>query len=240
MNTVGFCVSLHGLACQLVESLLSSEKVSVTDLQRLSGKCMSLSLAVARARLYTNEINTAVSRALKSSRARPVLIIEPLRQEMEHWLFLKSWPGLLPWRSEIHNQFVLHMDVSSFAWGRVFGQSGIPMVASDYWPNDVLAFAITVKEAIALPNALESFKLSIKDTSVNVYVDSLALLHSWNGQSAKSHGLAEALKSIFKTTLECNCVLRPSRSLTMSDSSLSKRCWDKIQDAFGGEKYPKE
>ena len=65
---------------------------------------------------------------------------------------------------------------------------------------------------------------------------------------AKSHGLAEALKSIFKTTLECNCLLglfyvpssfnvadELSRSLTMSDSSLSKRCWDTIQDAFGGE-----
>ena len=98
------------------------------------------------------------------------------------------------------------------------------MVRSDYWPNDVLASPITVKEAIALSNALESFKLSIKDSRVDVYVDSLALFHSWNGQSAKSHGLAEALKSIFKTTLECNCVLRPSRSLTMSDSSLSKRC----------------
>ena len=180
----------------------------------------------------------AVSRASKSS--RPVLITEPLRQEMERWLFLKSWPGFLPWRSEIHNQFVLYTDASSFAWGSVFEPSGIPVVASDYWPNDVLAFDITVKEALALSNALKSFKLSIRDSRVDLYVDSLALFHSWNGQSAESHGLAEALKSIFKTTLECNCVLRlfyvpsssnladkPSRSLTMSDSSLPKRCWDK-------------
>ena len=99
------------------------------------------------ARLYTNEINMALSRASKSS--RPVLITEPLRQEMEHWLFLKSWPGFLPWRSEIHNQFVLYTDASSFAWGSVFEPSGIPVVASDYWPNDVLAFDITVKEALA-------------------------------------------------------------------------------------------
>lgn len=58
--------------------------------------------------------------------------------------------------------------MSSFAWGRVFEQSGIPVVASDYWSNDVLAFDITVKEAIALSNALESFKLSIKDCRVDV------------------------------------------------------------------------
>ena len=194
-----------GLLVSLWESLLSPKKESLTDLQRLSEKCMSLSLAVAGARLYTNEINTAVSRASKSSRAHPTLINEPLRQEIEHWLFLKSWSGLLPWRSGIHNQFVLHTNVSFFAWGRVFKQSGIPVVRSDYWPNDVLASPITVKEAIALSNSLESFKLSIKDSRVDVYVDSLA------------QGLAEALKSIFKTTLECNCVLRPSRSLTMSE-----------------------
>ena len=120
---------------RLLESLLSSEKVSLTDFERLSGKSMSMSLAVPGARLYTNEINMAVSRASKSS--RPVLITEPLRQEMEHWLFLKSWPGFLPWRSEIHNQFALYTDASSFAWGSVFEPSGIPVVASDYWPNDV-------------------------------------------------------------------------------------------------------
>lgn len=44
------------------------------------------------------------------------------------------------------------------------------MVASDYWSNDVLAFDITVKEAIALSNALESFKLSIKDSRVDVHL----------------------------------------------------------------------
>ena len=122
---VGFSLvtqSLLGESCRLLcitpraclsacGNLLSPKKVSLTDLQRLSGKCMSLSLAVAGARLYTNEINTAVSRASKSSRAHPTLIIEPLRQEIEHWLFLKSWSGLLPWRSGIHNQFVLHTDV---------------------------------------------------------------------------------------------------------------------------------
>ena len=62
---------------RLLELLLSSEKVSLMDLQKLSGKCMSMSLAVPGARLYTNEINMAVSRASKSS--RPILITGPLR-----------------------------------------------------------------------------------------------------------------------------------------------------------------
>lgn len=59
--------------------------MSLMDLQRLLGKCMSMSLAIPGARLYTNEIITAVSRASKSS--HPVLITEPLRQEIEHCYF---------------------------------------------------------------------------------------------------------------------------------------------------------
>ena len=81
-------------------------------------------------------------------------------------------------------------------------------MVSDYWPGDVLAFDITVKDVLALSNKLESFKLSIKDSRVDVHVGSLALFHPWNGQSAKSNGLVETLKSIFNKTLECNCVLR--------------------------------
>ena len=46
-------------------------------------------LAVPGARLYTNEINLALSHAVRSS--RPVKLSGPLRQELEHWLFLETW-----------------------------------------------------------------------------------------------------------------------------------------------------
>ena len=47
----------------LVEAILNSSHVSLTDLQRLAGKCISMSMAVPGARLFTNEINLAISRA---------------------------------------------------------------------------------------------------------------------------------------------------------------------------------
>lgn len=47
----------------LIEAILNSSQVSLSDLQNLSGKCISTSLAIPGARLFTNEINTA-SRAL--------------------------------------------------------------------------------------------------------------------------------------------------------------------------------
>ena len=78
----------------LVEAILNSSHVSITDLQRLAGKCISMSMAVPGARLFTNEINLAISRASRSS--RPLPLSGPLRREIEHWLFLKSWSGFLP------------------------------------------------------------------------------------------------------------------------------------------------
>lgn len=229
----------------LLEAVLSSTQVSLTDLQRLSGKCTSMSLAVPGARLYTNEINMAISRASRSS--RPVPLTKALREEVQHWLFIKSWSGFLPWRSEIHHQFLLYSDASSFAWGSVLEPAGIPLVASDYWPEEILSSDIAVKEALVLSNALKSFMASIMNSRVDVYVDNSALLHAWNRQSAKSHGLSEALKSISQAAWDCNCVLRlfhvpsalnladkPSRALTLADSRLSRESWELVQDAFGG------
>ena len=50
---------------------------------------MSMSIAVPGARLFTNEINMAISRASYSSGR--LLLSVPLRREIEHWLVLKSW-----------------------------------------------------------------------------------------------------------------------------------------------------
>ena len=116
----------------LVEAILDSNQVSMTDLQRLAGKCMSMSMAVPGARLFTNEINLAISRASRSSRPLPLSV--PLRRELEHWLFLKSWSGFLPWRSERHHQFVMYTDASSYRWAGLLNPTAVPLYASVYWP----------------------------------------------------------------------------------------------------------
>ena len=98
----------------LLKRVLSSGTINLVTLQRLGGKCISMALAVPGARLYTNEIDLALSRAVRSS--RPIKLSGPLRQELEHWLFLETWNGFLPWRSERHFHFRLSSDSSSFAW----------------------------------------------------------------------------------------------------------------------------
>ncbi|KAK3751012.1 hypothetical protein QZH41_020176, partial [Actinostola sp. cb2023] len=67
----------------LVASILAKRHVSVHTLQRLAGKCSSFNLAIQDARLYTNEMNMAIGKALKTS--KPAHLSPALRLEIERW-----------------------------------------------------------------------------------------------------------------------------------------------------------
>ncbi|KAK3084397.1 hypothetical protein FSP39_012877 [Pinctada imbricata] len=66
----------------LRESILSSSSVTLHTLQRFAGKCISLNLAVPAAKLYTREVNLAISKCQKNSRCVP--LSDDLRSEIEH------------------------------------------------------------------------------------------------------------------------------------------------------------
>ena len=103
-----------------------------------------MALAVPGARLYTNEINMAIARAVRSS--RPVKMSGALRQELEHWLFLESWNGFLTWRSEKHSHVRLFSDSSSFAWGGVLSPDAININICDYWEPHIIGADIATKK----------------------------------------------------------------------------------------------
>ena len=103
---------------ELVNSILPGNTVSVHTLQRLAGKCISFRLAVQDSRLFTNEINLAIGRGLKTSKL--IHITPPLRAEIQHWADPSVVARVRNWRSERHHQFVIYSDASLFAWGGLF------------------------------------------------------------------------------------------------------------------------
>lgn len=92
----------------LRESILCTDVVDLHTLQRFAGKCISMNLAIPAAKLYTREVNLAISRCQKNSKT--IEIDEFLREELEHWRFLDEWEGCVKWRSEKHNQLFLATD----------------------------------------------------------------------------------------------------------------------------------
>ena len=144
----------------LLRHVLHSDATDVKTLQRLSGKCISFSLANLGTRLFLNEVCNAIGQGLRYGSSKLIPISRPLREELRQWLLLESWPGCLPWRREAHCQVKLCTDASSFAWGCVFGPNAIAAVIRDFWPVDQHHLHINVKEALAFANALDTFSSS--------------------------------------------------------------------------------
>ena len=93
------------------ELLMHVLRYVLSHLQRLAGKCVSFSRAVPAARLFTREMNAAISQGLRSQEA--VLLHGALREEISNWLFLESWDDPLPWRDERHVQSSVATDASA-------------------------------------------------------------------------------------------------------------------------------
>ncbi len=74
-----------------------------------------MNLVVPAARLYTREVNTAISACLKNSKLAH--ISSALKHELEHWRFIDTWTGFVPLRSEHHKQLVLATDASGYKYG---------------------------------------------------------------------------------------------------------------------------
>lgn len=230
-----------------LREVLARSQVELITLQKLAGKCMSMALAVPGARLFTNEINLAISRCSRSSRS--IRLDGPLRLELEHWLFLESWTGSLPWRSERHRHIQLFSDASSFAWGGTLSQGSISVDIRDYWDATCRSKDIVVKETLALANVLLAFGEEVRNCWVDVFTDSQVLLKAWQRQVARSHAFASALKKVFSTMIGLNLDLHlyfipsednvadaPSRRLCMQDSKLCGDLWESLQRQFGGDR----
>ncbi|CAB3996885.1 Hypothetical predicted protein [Paramuricea clavata] len=158
---------------ELLCSVLTHSTVSVKTLQRLAGKCISFSLAVAGAQLFTREMNLAISKGLHTHRT--VRIDTRLREELEHWLFLETWNQPLPWREECHVRISIATDASGSGWGVSVGIEE-NNTTSDYWTEDERKYDIAAKEALALNKTLEAFSDFLQNKWVDAQVDNKAVI----------------------------------------------------------------
>ena len=118
----------------VIQQILARSVVSAKSLQRLAGKCVSFSLAVPGALLFTREMNAAISKALRTS--RPVKMDKALRDEISHWLFLRTWDDPLPWRDERHIRITIATNASASGWGGSVTLGDRVVQVSDYWTDE--------------------------------------------------------------------------------------------------------
>lgn len=190
---------------RLTDQVLGKNFVNVKTLQRLVGKCVSFSLAVPTARLFTKEMNLAISWGVRTQKLIPIR--GPLREEIVHWSSLETLDSPLPWRDERHIRVTMATDASDYGWGFA-GLTGVaPQQASDYWSPEEQELDISTKEALAMEKMLLACREQLKNARVDVLVDNQAVVQSWNNQSGKSATLNKALKRLFFTTSRLNVLL---------------------------------
>ncbi len=72
---------------------MSKPRVTVLELQQLAGRCVSFMLVVPAAKLFTREINAAISSGLTSNSS--VAMSGALQDEVAFWKFLDTWSANL-------------------------------------------------------------------------------------------------------------------------------------------------
>ena len=229
-----------------LNEILAHPFIRVKTLQRLAGKCVSFSLAVPAAKLFTREMNRAISTGLMRP-DKSVPLTGKLREEVSHWLFLEQWDDPLPWREERHFSIAIATNASNSGWG---GHVIAPFKSevSDYWLGEECQWDIATKEAVAIDKVLNSFAEQFRNARVDAQVDNKVVVSAWNNNSGRSSQLNGALKTLFFTTSRLNVLLHlsyipsaenpadaPSRYLSAADSKLSDDLWSYVQKEFGGE-----
>ena len=92
------------------------------SLQKFAGKVVSFSLAIPAAKLFCREVNFHIGKGFR--RSKPVRMSKNLKNELEHWIFVDSWEGFLPWKQERHFTVKITSDASISGWGGILSFPG--------------------------------------------------------------------------------------------------------------------
>ena len=196
--------------------------------------------------LFTREMNNAISKALRTSKS--IRVQKALRDEISHWLFLRTWDDPLPRKDERHFRISLATDASASGWGGSLTLSDHVVEVSDYWTEAEQGLDISTKEALAL----DKIPLSFPDSLRNAWVDGWLTTRQWSIRGNDRVGrvsLNGAIKKLFFTTAKLNISLHlsfiltgeneadtPSCQFTTLDCKLHPHIWAKVQEEFGGQR----
>ena len=182
----------------LRDSILRERTVSLNTLQRFQGKCISFSLMVPAAKLYTRQIARAISQFNTS--IKPIPMTGDLRTEIEHWRFIDNWEGCLSWRKEDHSVLkVVFSDASLVQWDGILSSPQGIRTAGDHFHGDTTSTDIAVKESYGLLYTIRAFQAQLQNCRVDAHVDNSTLYFVWDGQGCRN----QAVNKIVKLLLDC-------------------------------------
>ena len=244
----------------ILRDAIDSRSISFGQLEKLGGKCTSMSVAVPPAGLYTHHMYRQIATFERSGSWKSSTAVSKrsgLRFEMERWLEIRSRLNGAPWYDATRHVLTISgaTDASSQAWRGLirgpFGAFSVFKAAADFpsaWHNA----HINVKEAFALHEVLKLATTThpgcLKENTTVVVVDHKPMhdaLKKGRSRNTQTHDLITELFWLQveeDLTLELRWVCSEANwaadSLTRPERTehvrLSQATFTRLQETRGG------
>ena len=202
---------------QLVTTALDGEGTSFRTLQRIAGKCMSMTVAIRPASLWTHAMFSTLAALEKSGLSRIDLTSEArgdLVGELRQWKGLASTSHEGPWQRARHFMAALTegaSDASSVGWGGVVMSFGDPFKAGGVFPHDWLNKHINKNEMYAIYHLLRQVCTrrpeALRRAQVLIKVDNQSVVGAFNRDRAKDRETHALLVQLFDLQVEYGFML---------------------------------
>ena len=193
----------------IISEAISTQCITFTMLEKLAGKCTSMTVAVPIAGLYTHHMYKHIADfqrkgGKKSNMDIRVTPNSGLRYELGKWLEVRSQSNGASWYRAAHQRITLHgaTDASSRGWGGLIRSPGHELFqAAGDFPDEWAEKHINVQEAYALLEILRLFcqdrHKQVAGSTVVLDVDNKTLFHAFNKGRAKDTSMHDVITDLF-------------------------------------------
>ena len=193
----------------LIREAISDGSIPFPTLEKVAGKCTSMSVACPAALLYTHFMYKEIGKFQRQGSKRkafriPIPANSGLRFEFDQWLAVRTRLNGAQWHKALHQRMTLtgSSDASKLGWGGVMKCPGqaIFRAAGDF-PDHLVRVHINVQEAYGLQQVLSLFctdrPSQVHGTTIVVDVDNSVLFHDMKRGRAKDDMMHAIVSDLF-------------------------------------------
>ena len=193
----------------LITKAVKDGKIAFPTLEKVAGKCTSMSVACPAALLYTHFMYKEIAKFQRSGGKRKTFDIlvaknSGLRFEFDQWLAVRAEMNGAQWHKALHQKMTLtgSSDASKLGWGGLMSCPGAEVFrAAGDFPDHLVRVHINVQEAYGLQQVLTLFckdrPWQVHGTTVVVDVDNTVLFHSMRRGRAKDDVMHAIISDLF-------------------------------------------
>lgn len=244
----------------LITTAINTKSISFAVLEKVAGKCASMTVAVPAASLYTFNMYTQIGHLQRTGKSRVSATVKVapnggLRAEFDKWLEVRARMNGATWVQAQHRLLSVSgaTDASSSGWGGVMrGPDQNPFEAAADFPDDWVGAHINEKEAYALLETIRLFSRArpsqIQGSTVVVDVDNQSVFYAFREGKSGNTRMHEVNTSLFwlQVDLDFTLNLRWVRSEDNKEADelsrasgeeyvrLSQGAFDALWDNWGG------